>query len=146
MSNSCNYIKLGILIFGVINTTLVSCTPVFGEAPYLATLQRKIKKAWVIPEKTPTKEVKVRFTIESSGGLVSAKVFQSCGSAECDRAALEAIKNAAPFKELPENAPPRVEIEYTFDYLKEKKERSFQERIRQAQLLQPKVKTKKGAK
>ncbi len=146
MSSFCNYIKLGILIVGLVDAATLACMPAQGEASYLVKLQHKIKKAWVFPEKTPKKAAKVRFTINTNGALVSAKVSQSCGSAECDTAALKTIENAAPFDELQKNAPNTVDIEYTFDYLKENKDWQYQNFLRRVQLTQPKVKTKKGAK
>ena len=33
-----------------------------------------------------------------------------------DRAALKAVEDSAPFRPLPEHAPPSVDIEFTFDY------------------------------
>lgn len=139
-------IRYGLVFVVLANAYFSICIPAQGEASYLVKLQHKIKKAWVIPEKTPKKAAKVRFTINTNGALVSAKVSQSCGSAKCDTAALKAIENAAPFDELPKNAPNTVDIEYTFDYLKENKDWQYQDFLRRVQLTQPKVKTKKGAK
>jgi periplasmic protein TonB len=46
--------------------------------------------------------VKVSFTIDSGGSLLSATVRSSSGFDELDQAALDAVQNAAPFDEIPQ--------------------------------------------
>ena len=121
-------IRIGIVFVVLANTYFSTCVPACGTASYLAILQRKIRKAWVRPEKTPKKPVKIRFKIGLDGSLVAPKVYQSCGIVECDNAALKTVKDAAPFNALPEGATEAVEVEYTFDYLKEKEERLKREK------------------
>jgi len=84
--------------------------------PYMAELQRRIKRAWFPPHDLMTKRVTVRFNISSNGELSNLKLSRSCGSALADNAALKAVANAAPFPSLPKGSPNEVDIEFTFDY------------------------------
>lgn len=81
----------------------------------MSTLQRKIKRAWVRPKVLSPKKVIVVFSILRSGTIENLKVTQSSGSEECDKSATAAIKAAAPFQPLPEECPPSVDIQFTFD-------------------------------
>ncbi|MBZ0184986.1 MAG: TonB C-terminal domain-containing protein, partial [Candidatus Obscuribacterales bacterium] len=83
---------------------------------YMAELQRKIKRAWFPPKDTASKRVSVIFKIHSNGSLSSLRLEKSSGLALADQAALKAVSNAAPFRNLPEGAPPDVDIQFTFDY------------------------------
>ncbi len=50
------------------------------------------------------RDVHVSFVVTASGGLGSARITQSSGSAELDRAALAAVRKAAPFPPIPAGA------------------------------------------
>lgn len=84
--------------------------------PYMADLQRRIKRNWFPPTDQASKRVTARFTINQSGKLSNLRLAASSGSAVADQAALKAISNAAPFAPLPEGAPESVDIEFKFDY------------------------------
>ena len=84
--------------------------------PYMADLQRRIKRQWYPPKGNESKRVKVRFKIYADGRMENLQIKNSAGVAVCDRAALDAVENAAPFKPLPPNASNDVDIEFTFDY------------------------------
>ena len=84
--------------------------------PYMADLQRRIKRAWFPPRGQESKRVKVIFKIHSDGSLEALRISGSSGLALADKAALDAVQNAAPFRQLPAGAPPVVDIEFTFDY------------------------------
>ncbi|MBS2002056.1 MAG: TonB C-terminal domain-containing protein [Cyanobacteria bacterium SZAS LIN-5] len=85
--------------------------------PYMANLQRNIKRSWFPPQRQESRRVVVRFNIDRGGELSNLKVLKSCGVAVADQAAINAVENAAPnFKPLPAGAPPEVTIEFTFDY------------------------------
>jgi len=84
--------------------------------PYMADLQRKIKRCWFPPHDVETKRVKVIFTLLTSGELSNLRLVRSSGSTIADKAALKAVEDAAPFRHLPEHAPASVDIEFTFDY------------------------------
>ncbi len=84
--------------------------------PYMADLQRRIKRNWFPPTDAASKRVTARFTIHQSGKLSNLRLSASSGSAVADQAALKAISNAAPFALLPPGAPESVDIEFKFDY------------------------------
>jgi len=85
--------------------------------PYMANLQRNIKRMWFPPQRQESRRVVVMFKVDRGGHLSDLKVSKSCGVAVADEAAINAVENAAPnFKPLPAGAPPEVTIEFTFDY------------------------------
>lgn len=88
--------------------------PNFG--PYMAELQRRIKRAWYPPKDSLTKRVVVSFRIHRGGELSHLKIDKSAGTADADRAALAAVENASPFMPLPAGADESVDIQFTFDY------------------------------
>lgn len=88
--------------------------PAFG--PYMADVQRRIKRAWFPPTGNETKRVTVTFRIHRNGEMSNQSLDKSSGAAIADQAALLAVKNAAPFRPLPAGAPDVVDIQFTFDY------------------------------
>lgn len=84
--------------------------------PYMADLQRRIKRAWFPPRGTESRRVMVQFKIHSGGELSDLRIEKSSGIALADQAALQAVQNAAPFRQLPDGAPSVVDIQFTFDY------------------------------
>lgn len=85
--------------------------------PYMANLQRNIKRSWFPPQGQESRRVVVVFKIDRAGHVSDLKVSKSCGVAVADQAAINAVENSASnFKSLPEGAPPEVSIEFTFDY------------------------------
>ncbi|MBX9877201.1 MAG: TonB family protein [Candidatus Obscuribacterales bacterium] len=89
-------------------------SPDFG--PYMDELQRRIKRAWIPPVDQETKRVVVNFKIHSDGHVSNLRIEKSSGSSRADQAALVAVENAQPFKQLPKYAPNDVDIQFTFDY------------------------------
>ncbi len=84
--------------------------------PYMADLQRRIKRAWFPPKGQESKRVVVVFKIHRGGELSHLRLDHSSGMAIADQAALKAVENAAPFRPLPDGAPDDVDIQFTFDY------------------------------
>lgn len=84
--------------------------------PYMADLQRRIKRAWYPPKGNESKRVQVVFKVHSNGTMSNLRIIGSSGLAIADQAALKAVQNAAPFRPLPEGAPADVDIQFTFDY------------------------------
>ncbi len=84
--------------------------------PYMADLQRRIKRAWFPPKGNESKRVVVVFKVHTNGTMSALRLVTSSGMAIADQAALKAIQNAAPFRPLPDGAPPDVDIQFTFDY------------------------------
>lgn len=84
--------------------------------PYMADLQRRIKRAWFPPKGNESKRVVVQFKVHRGGELSNLRLDKSSGMAIADQAALKAVENAAPFRPLPPGAPDDVDIQFTFDY------------------------------
>lgn len=89
--------------------------------PYMAELQRRIKHRW-IPPKTPlSNRTRVIFHVSLTGELSGLRLERSSGNAAVDQAAMQAVRDAAPFPNLPKGAEHQttdgtVAIEFTFDY------------------------------
>lgn len=94
----------------------VAADPDVDFGPYMADLQRRIKKAWFPPRGQESRRVVVIFKIHSQGELSDLRIDKSSGVASADQAALTAVQNAAPFRQLPAGAPAVVDIQFTFDY------------------------------
>jgi TonB family protein len=84
--------------------------------PYMADLQRRIKRAWFPPKGNESKRVVVIFKVHKGGELSNLRIEHSSGMAIADQAALKAVENAAPFRPLPAGASDDVDIQFTFDY------------------------------
>ncbi len=85
--------------------------------PFMAELERRIKRNWSPPRAGSSKRVKLRFLLARDGRLLDISVLQSSGETATDEAAIKAVKLSAPFR----NIPPQVRdetlpIEFTFDY------------------------------
>jgi len=85
-------------------------------SPYMADLQRRIKRCWFPPRHGETKRVKVVFSLTKNGELINLRLVKSSDLQLADSAALKAVESAAPFRPLPVGAPSSVDIEFTFDY------------------------------
>ncbi len=96
------------------NSTSAQADVDFG--PYMADLQRRIKRAWFPPKGNESKRVVVIFKVHKNGELSNLRLGTSSGAAIADQAALKAVENAAPFRKLPEGAGDDVDIQFTFDY------------------------------
>ncbi len=89
--------------------------PDFG--PYMRELQRRIKMNWDPPKGNESKRVVLLFKIAKDGRLLSCSVFKSSGLQNADKAALNAVHLAAPFRPLPpEFKGQSIDIQFTFDY------------------------------
>lgn len=89
--------------------------PDFG--PYMRELQRRIKMSWDPPKGNESKRVVLLFKIAKDGRLLSCRVLKSSGAPNADKAALNAVHLAAPFRPLPaEYKNSSVDIQFTFDY------------------------------
>jgi TonB family protein len=84
--------------------------------PYMAELQRRIKRNWTPPKDPMSRQVIVEFTIARSGELGTVRLSKSSGLSLNDQAAISAIRAAAPYPPLPKGADETVDIQFTFDY------------------------------
>ena len=89
-------------------------SPDFG--PFMAGLQRQIKRAWFPPKKNKSNTGRVYFSINRDGSMQNLRITHSTGFKEGDIAMIHAVQNAAPFHALPEGAPATVDIDFNFDY------------------------------
>jgi len=84
--------------------------------PYMADLQRRIKRAWFPPKGYESKRVVVVFKVHRDGALSDLRIDHSSGVAVADQAGLDAVQHASPFRPLPAGASENVDIQFTFDY------------------------------
>lgn len=85
--------------------------------PYMRELQRRIKINWNPPKESKSNKVVLVFKIAKDGRLLSCSVAKSSGLQKADQAALDAVKNSAPFRALPkEYRQSSVDIQFNFDY------------------------------
>ncbi len=89
-------------------------SPKFDE--YLAILQRRIRRAWMPPRQPNSKSSIVVFTIGTNGELLGLHLLRSSGESAMDEAAVQSIRNSAPFPHLPLYSPDSVDVQFTFDY------------------------------
>lgn len=89
--------------------------PDFG--PYIAELQRRIRRNWAPPVEDRSKRVVALFKVSRDGRLLSLRLQQSSGSPAADQAALAAVRASAPFKQLPPNyRGSDIDVQFIFDY------------------------------
>lgn len=89
--------------------------PDFG--PYIAELQRRIKRNWQPPSDNRNKTIVVVFEIGRDGRLLDVSMKQSSGVSVADQAAIQAVRASAPFRPLPANFKgDRIPVHFTFDY------------------------------
>jgi len=85
--------------------------------PYMADMQRKIKREWYPPKGNTSERVQVLFKLSKQGALSDLKILTPGLSEAASHAALEAVINASKnFSPLPAGSPDSVDIEFTFDY------------------------------
>jgi TonB family protein len=84
--------------------------------PYMASLQRRIKKHWFPPKGHEGDRVVVKFKLDGLGVVSGLQLEHPAGYMPSDKCALKAVEDAAPFAPLPNGAPPSVDIQYTFDW------------------------------
>jgi TonB family protein len=84
--------------------------------PYMAGLQREIKKHWTPPKRTISKRTIVDFKVSRAGKISDARLYQSSGDPGEDAAALKAITETG-LVPLPKDSPRDiVDVRFTFDY------------------------------
>lgn len=84
--------------------------------PYMAKMQRRVKRSWFPPKCSESKRVIAAWTISRDGSLSNLRITQAAGLKLSNDAALKAVKSSAPFEPLPQGAPESVDINFTFDY------------------------------
>lgn len=98
-----------------VTEVFVHVGPVADFGPYMMELQGCIKRAWHPPKRQESTPVTAQFCIDRGGYVSHVAIGHSSGVAGADKAALKAIRDAAPFKPLPEGSPVVVDVQFTFD-------------------------------
>lgn len=89
--------------------------PDFG--PFLKKMQKRVRQHWHPPQDTVDKTIVLFFTIRQDGRLGDISVKESSGFENADNAAIQAVKDAAPFPHLPVGyKDSSINVEFTFDY------------------------------
>lgn len=91
-------------------------TPDVDFGPYMADLQRRIKKNWYPPKGNETRQTRIIFKVNKDGTISDLRIDKSSGVDAVDKAALEAARTASPVRPLPKGAPNQVDIQFTYDY------------------------------
>ena len=89
--------------------------------PYLKKIKKKIEDVWYYPKRAFDEKKEgtstVKFSLDKSGKLTASGIVESSGYELLDRAAVTAVKAAAPFEHFPENINlSRINIVATFRY------------------------------
>ncbi len=72
---------------------------------YLAILNRSVELNWSQVSVSATSRTRVQFRVDRQGQLVALQVLERSGNEIADQAAVRAVRAAAPFAPLPQNAP-----------------------------------------
>jgi TonB family protein len=84
--------------------------------PYMTAMKKAIQSKWATPKGMDQKTVVTVFSIYRDGRIADAEIVESSGSADIDKSALQALKDASPLAPLPKGAPKHVQLRYKFDY------------------------------
>ncbi|RTL38854.1 MAG: TonB family protein [Candidatus Melainabacteria bacterium] len=84
--------------------------------PYMAYVETRIKRNWHPPSMTKSMSVLVHFNLDKNGNMSNEKVVESSGDEQMDKAAIAALKAAAPFPKLPPGNEKPVEVQFRFQY------------------------------
>lgn len=84
--------------------------------PYMADMQRRIRKVWRAPKTKNSTHAVVIYKIHTNGSVSHLRLSKSSGVLNADKAALKAIKEVVPLRPLPVGAPPNIDIQFSFDY------------------------------
>ncbi len=90
--------------------------PAVEFGPYMADLQRRIKRKWYPPKSNKTDKIIIVFKVHSNGQMSNIRLTKASSLAIANQAARKAVQNASPFRPLPKGAPDSVDIQFTFDY------------------------------
>lgn len=85
---------------------------------YMDNMQKRIKMNWFPPHINNSSAATIIFTVAKDGSLIGEPTIkQTSGIDDLDKACINAVKLAAPFKPIPEEIQQdSVDIEFSFDY------------------------------
>lgn len=84
--------------------------------PYMAAMQKEVKKHWFPPRGSESKHTVVFWKVQNDGTITNVRIDKSSGSPKVDEASLKAVRSVGKFRPLPTGAPDSVDIQFTFDY------------------------------
>lgn len=84
--------------------------------PFMNDMQRRIKRAWFPPKCGESDHAKVAFKVARDGHISNLEIIKHASTKISDEAALSAVRNAEPFRPLPDGSPEKMEVEFSFDY------------------------------
>jgi TonB family protein len=82
-------------------------------APYVADLQRRIRRASFPPAASEGKIAVIEFFVHSNGTVSDIKIDKSAGSVDYDRAMRKSIEDAAPFRKMDYECPIQFRCTFT---------------------------------
>jgi len=85
-----------------------------ADNAYISYLRQCVWLTWTSPKGHQSPSIVISCVIDRNGNPENLNIKTSSGDAESDNAALEAIKNAAPFKPLPSDTTSTAEVQFTF--------------------------------
>lgn len=85
--------------------------------PFMADLERRIKRNWVPPRGTESRKVVLMLFIGRDGNVIKIDVKKSSGDVEADASAKQAVIASMPFLTLPPQFKEDIlPVEFAFDY------------------------------
>ena len=88
----------------------------YDYGPFITELQRRIRKAWHPPGQGEGYHLKALFAIDKNGDFADIRIDNPHALDSVNKAAIEAIEYAAPFRIPNPNRKKPINIEFTFDY------------------------------
>lgn len=85
-------------------------------ALYMADIERRIKRAWFPPKGFEDRRITITFKVSKNGDVSEIQITKASGIELADQAALNATKNAAPFRQLPPDVSESQQFEMTFAF------------------------------
>lgn len=84
--------------------------------PWMNDLEKRVKRSWFPPKCSESEHATVAFKVARDGHVSELKIISHSSTKLSDEAALKAVKNAQPFRPLPEGSKEKVDVEFSFDY------------------------------
>lgn len=85
--------------------------------PFMADLEKRIKRNWVPPRDSQSRKVVLLFYLSRDGHVVKIEVKKTSGDIETDESATQAVQASAPFMAFPPQVKEDIlPVEFTFDY------------------------------
>jgi TonB family protein len=84
--------------------------------PYMAELQRRVKRNWIPPDAGNSQRSVLRFSVSRAGEVCNLRLGKTSGNPDSDAAAMDAVHRSTPFRTLPAGYKGQnIDIQFTFD-------------------------------